>query len=134
MQYKLKARLEALGFVVYLVNPNPEKGSEVSLATRCSRANTYWKNQGKPGNCLFTSIHANAAGTGGWSTARGVEVYTAANASSKSKNAAKLINDQIFKDVYAIDKGFKNRGHKTASFYVIKHTSMPSVNNDQCVR
>ena len=133
MQYKLKARLEALGFKVYLVNPNPEKGSEVSLATRCSRANTYWKNQGKP-ECLFISIHANAAGNGGWSTARGVEVYTAANASSKSKNAAKLINDQIFKDVYAIDKGFKNRGHKTASFYVIKHTAMPSVNNDQCVR
>ena len=83
---------------------------------------------------MFISIHANAAGNGGWSIARGVEVYTAANASAKSKNAAKLINDQIFKDVYAIDKGFKNRGHKTASFYVIKHTAMPSVNNDQCVR
>ena len=126
MQYKLKKRLEQLGFVVYLVNPNPEKGSEVSLATRCSRANTYWKNQGKP-NCLYVSLHANAAGTGGWSTARGVEVYTAANASAKSKSAAKLINNQIYKDVYAIDKGFKNRGHKTASFYVIKNTSMPSI-------
>lgn len=124
MQYKLKARLEALGFKVYLVNPNPEKGAEVSLASRCSKANTYWKNQGKP-ECLYVSLHANAAGSGGWSTARGVEVYTAANASAKSKNAAKLINDQIFKDVYAIDKGFKNRGHKTASFYVIKNTSMP---------
>ena len=124
MQYRLKKRLEQLGFVVYLVNPNPEKGSEVSLATRCSRANSYWSNQGKP-NCLFVSLHANAAGTGGWSTARGVEVYTAANASTKSKNAAKLINDQIYKDVYAIDKGFKNRGHKTASFYVVKNTNMP---------
>ena len=124
MQYRLKKRLEELGFKVYLVNPNPEKGSEVSLASRCSRANTYWKNQGKP-ECLYVSLHANAAGSGGWSTARGVEVFTASNASSKSKNAAKLINDQIFKDVYAIDKGFKNRGHKTASFYVIKHTNMP---------
>lgn len=124
MQYRIKKRLESLGFVVYLVNPNPEKGSEVSLGTRCSRANAYWKNQGKP-ECLFVSLHANAAGNGGWSIARGVEVFTAANASAKSKNAAKLINDQIFKDVYAIDKGFKNRGHKTASFYVIKHTIMP---------
>lgn len=124
MQYRLKKRLEELGFEVYLVNPNPEKGSEVSLASRCSRANTYWKNQGKP-DCLYVSLHANAAGTGGWSTARGVEVFTASNASSKSKNAAKLINDQIYKDVYAVDKGFKNRGHKTASFYVIKHTNMP---------
>ena len=125
MQYKLKKRFEELGFIVYLVNPNPEKGSEVSLASRCSKANSYWANNGKP-DCLYISLHANAAGTGGWSTARGVEVYTAANASSKSKNAAKLINDQIYKDVYAIDKGFRNRGHKTASFYVIKHTNMPS--------
>ena len=124
MQYRLKKRLEQLGFVVYLVNPNPEKGSEVSLATRCSRANSYWSSKGKP-NCLYISLHANAAGTGGWSTARGVEVYTAANASAKSKNAAKLINDQIYKDVYAVDKGFKNRGHKTASYYVIKNTNMP---------
>ena len=126
MQYRIKKRLEALGFVVYLVNPNPEKGSEVSLGTRCSRANSYWSSKGKP-ECLYLSLHANAAGSNGWSTARGVEVYTASNASSKSKNAAKLVNDQIYKDVYAFDKGFKNRGHKTASFYVIKHTNMPSI-------
>lgn len=125
MQYRLKKRFESLGFIVYLVNPNPEKGSEVSLSNRCVRANNYWSQKGKP-ECLYISLHANAAGTGGWSTARGVEVYTASNASAKSKNAAKLINDQIYKDVYAIDKGFKNRGHKTASFYVIKHTNMPS--------
>lgn len=125
MQYRLKKRFESLGFIVYLVNPNPEKGSEVSLSSRCARANSYWSQKGKP-ECLYISLHANAAGTGGWSTARGVEVYTASNASAKSKNAAKLINDQIYKDVYAIDKGFKNRGHKTASFYVIKHTNMPS--------
>lgn len=126
MQYRIKKRLEALGFVVYLVNPNPEKGSEVSLGTRCSRANSYWSTKGKP-ECLFVSLHANAAGSSGWSTARGVEVYTASNASSKSKSAAKLVNDQIYKDVYAFDKGFKNRGHKTASFYVVKNTSMPSI-------
>lgn len=126
LQYRLKKRFEALGFKVYLVNPTPEKGAEVSLATRCSRANSYWSQQGKP-DCLFISIHANAAGSGGWSTARGVEVYTASNASNNSKRAAKLLNDQIYKDIYAIDKGFKNRGHKTASFYVIKHTNMPSI-------
>ena len=125
MQYRLKAKFEKLGFIVYLVNPNPEKGSEVSLASRCSRANSYWSQKGKP-ECLYISLHANAAGANAWGTARGVEVYTAGNASSKSKSAAKLINDQIYKDVYAIDKGFRNRGHKTSNFYVIKHTNMPS--------
>lgn len=126
MQYRLKKRLEQLGFIVYLVNPEPGKGSEVSLGTRCTRANNYWVNKGKP-SCLYISLHANAAGTGGWSTARGVETYTASNASTKSKNAAKCINNSIFEEVYKVDKGFKNRGCKTNSFYVIKHTSMPSI-------
>ena len=82
MQYRLKKRFESLGFIVYLVNPNPEKGSEVSLSSRCARANSYWSQKGKP-ECLYISLHANAAGTGGWSTARGVEVYTASNASAR---------------------------------------------------
>lgn len=127
MQYKLKARLEQLGFVVYLVNPNPEKGAEVSLAQRCKLANNYWAGKGKPNNCLFISLHANAAGNGGWSTARGVEVFTAGNASSASKDASKKICNAIYKDVYAIDKGFKNRGPKTANYYVIKHTQCRAV-------
>ena len=124
MQYRLKKRLEQMGFVVCLVNPTPEQGSEVSLATRCTRANNYWTKIGKS-NCIFVSLHANAAGTGGWSNARGVETYTASNASSNSVKLAKLINDNIYKDVVKVDSGFKNRGCKTNSFYVVKHTNMP---------
>jgi hypothetical protein len=126
MQYRLKARLEQLGFVVYLVNPNPDKGAEVSLAARCNKANDYWKKLGKP-NCLFVSLHANAAGSGTWYTARGVEVFTSKAASTKSQNAAKKVCSAIYKDVYAIDKGFKNRGHKLNNFYVVKNTAMPSI-------
>ena len=127
MQYRLKARLEQLGFVVYLVNPNPEKGAEVSLSNRCSKANSYWAGKGKPADTLYVSLHANAAGSGGWSTARGVEVYTSVGCSSKSASAAKKICAAIYKDVYAIDKGFKNRGHKSNNFYVVKNTNMPGV-------
>jgi N-acetylmuramoyl-L-alanine amidase len=126
MQYKLKARLEQLGFTVYLVNPTPEKGAEVSLATRCSLANSYYNKIGKK-NCLYVSLHANAAGSGGWSTARGVEVFTSVGASSKSVNAAKKVCNAIYKDVYAIDKGFKNRGHKANNFYVVKNTNSPAI-------
>ena len=127
MQYKLKARLEQLGFTVYLVNPNPEKGAEVSLASRCSKANSYWAGKGKPGDTLYVSLHANAAGSGGWSTARGVEVFTSVGCSSKSANAAKKVCNAIYKDVYAIDKGFKNRGHKSNNYYVVRHTNMPAI-------
>lgn len=125
MQYRLKARLEQLGFIVYLVNPNPEKGAEVSLATRCKRANDYWVKQGKPKNFLFVSLHANAHTP--WSTARGVEVFTCVGASSASQNAAKKVCNAIYKDVYAIDKGFKNRGHKLYNYYVVKHTNSPAI-------
>lgn len=123
MQYKLKKRLEKLGFEVYLVNPNPEKGSEVSLAERCKRANNYWVSKGKP-SCLFVSLHANAASS---ISARGVEVFTATNGSTNSVNAAKKICNNIYKDVYNVDKGFKNRGHKVYNYYVVKYTNMPSV-------
>ena len=126
MQYKLKARLEQLGFTVYLVNPTPEKGAEVSLAARCSLANNYYNKIGKK-NCLYVSLHANAAGSGGWSTARGVEVFTSIGASSKSVDAAKKVCNAIYKDVYAIDKGFKNRGHKSNNFYVVKNTNSPAI-------
>ena len=126
MQYRLKKRLQSNGINVYLVNPTPDKGSEVSLNTRCVRANNYWKEKGKPSNCLFVSLHANAAG-GGWSTARGVETFTTSGCSSKSDNASKLVCNQIYNDVKAIDSGFKNRGPKKASYYVIRHTSMPSI-------
>lgn len=126
MQYRLKKRAEQLGFIVYLVNPNPEKGADVSLAARCQRANNYWVKQGKPKDCLYLSIHANASGNG-WSTARGVEVFTAGNASAASQNAAKKVCNAIYKDVYSIDKGFKNRGHKVNNFYVIKYTNMMSI-------
>lgn len=126
MQYKIKARAEQLGFEVYLVNPTPDKGAEVSLATRCKLANDYWAKLGKPSNCLFISLHSNASGNG-WSTARGVEVFTAKNASAASQNASKIICNAIYKDVYAIDKGFKNRGPKTANYYVIKNTNPKSV-------
>ena len=125
MQYRLKKRLEQLGFIVYLVNPNPEKGADKSLANRCKDANNYWAGKGKP-NCLYVSIHANAAGSGKWYQARGVEVYACKGCSAKSTNAAKKICSAIYKDVYAIDKGFKNRGYKENNFYVVKNTNMPS--------
>ena len=126
MQYRLKKRLEQLGFTVYLVNPNPQTGADKSLAARCNDANNYWAGKGKP-NCLYVSIHANAAGSGAWYQARGVEVYTSKNCSTKSANAAKKVCNAIYKDVYAIDKGFKNRGYKQNNFYVVKNTSMQSI-------
>ncbi len=122
VQYKLKKRLEKLGFEVYLTNPNPDKKNEIGLHKRCDLANNYWNKKGKPTNCLFISLHANAYGK--WTSARGVEVFIAKNASSSSKNAATMICKHIYNDISKIDKGFKNRGVKVENYTVIYNTRM----------
>ena len=122
---KLKARLEAHGITVYLTNTTPN-GADIALTTRANKANTKWSSLGKPSNAIFVSIHGNAS-TGAWANARGVEVYHANNASSKSKNLASLLTKQIYEDIKKVDSGFKQRGVKSANFTVIYKASMPSV-------
>ena len=125
---RLKARLEAHDIIVYLTNSTPN-GADISLTARANTANRKWSSLGKPSNAAFVSIHANAAGScATWAKARGVEVYHANNASDKSKKLAKLLTDQIYADIHAIDSGFRQRGVKSANFTVIKNANMPSVN------
>ncbi|RDY27844.1 hypothetical protein CHL78_007520 [Romboutsia weinsteinii] len=125
MQYKLANRLKSLNIDYYMTNPYPQGKDEIGLITRCNKANSYWKNQGKP-NCLFLSIHANAYKE--WSSARGVEVFTCKNCSSNSTKASRLICNSIYNGVKNnIDKGFINRGSKIEDFTVISKTNMPAV-------
>ena len=125
MQYALKKRAEEHGITVKLTNPNPGTVSDISLTTRATTANNFYKNLGKP-NAIMISLHANAYGSD-WNSARGVEVYHASNASTNSKNLAKYICDSIYSDVKAIDTGFKNRGVKCQDFTVIYKTITPCV-------
>ena len=124
MQYLLKTRAEAHGITVKLTNPNPGTVSDISLTTRATTANNFYKNLGKP-NTIMISLHANAYGSD-WNTARGVEVYHASNASNNSKNVAKYLCDSIYNDVKNIDNNFKNRGVKCQDFTVIYKTVSPT--------
>ena len=56
---KLKARLEAHGITVYLINTTPN-GVDIPLATRANRANNKWNRLGKPSNAIFVSINKNS--------------------------------------------------------------------------
>ena len=123
MQYKIKARCEALGIKVFLTNPNPDKVSDIALTTRASLANDYWLRNSKP-KSIFISIHANAFSS---ESARGTETYIAKNASSTSKNFAKVLNDNIVKTMKSLDVNAKDRGVKSENFTVIYKASMPSV-------
>ncbi len=123
MQYLLKKRLEDHKFKVCLTNPTPEKTSDIPLSTRASKANEFYKSNGKP-KAIMISLHANAYGE--WTSARGVEVFHASNASQNSKNLAKYICDQICEDAKAKDSGFKNRGVKCEDYTVIYKTITPT--------
>ena len=123
MQYKIKSRCEDLGITVFLTNPNPSTVSDIALSTRASLANDYWLRKSKP-KSMFISLHANAFSS---DTARGTETYIAKNASTTSKNFAKVLNDNIVKAMKQIDSGAKDRGVKTENFTVIYKAAMPSV-------
>ena len=123
MQYKIKSRCEDLGITVFLTNPNPSAVSDIALSTRASLANDYWLRKSKP-KSIFISLHANAYTS---DTARGTETYIAKNASTTSKNFAKVLNDNIVNTMKQLDAGAKDRGVKTENFTVIYKAAMPSV-------
>ena len=123
MQYKIKARCEQLGITVFLTNPNPGTVSDIALTTRANLANDYWLRNSKP-KSIFISLHANAFSN---ESARGTETYVAKNASTASKNFAKVLNDNIIKTMKELDVNAKDRGVKTENFTVIYKVDMPSV-------
>ena len=124
MQYRIKARLEQLGFRVYLTNPNPGTVKDIALSIRASLANTQWNKKGKP-NALFVSLHANAYGA--WTTANGVEVFHTKNASARSKECAKIMCNHIHEALKKVRPGSINRGVKSENFTVIYKAAMPSI-------
>jgi len=110
---KLAEILKLNGIEVILTRDkdiNPGRNSRESLKNRVDLANTS-------GADCFISIHCNSAPD---KNANGTEVYCY-NLRSPSKNIA----EEILKEL--VDKmGFRNRGVKTADFYVLKYTNMPA--------
>ena len=124
MQNRLQKRLKELGFDVYLTNPNPATVKDIPLSTRAANANNQWAKKGKP-NALFVSLHANAYGV--WTTANGVEVYHAKNASARSKSCASVMCKHIHNALKKVRPGSVNRGVKCENFTVIYKASMPAI-------
>ncbi len=111
--YRLKALLEANGIQTIMTVGKDEKG-DPALKARVATANNA-------GNVdLFVSIHANAYGNG-WNSANGWEVY-AYKGGGVSELAAKAVRAATMAAV-----SIRDRGVKTANFYVIKNTEMPAI-------
>lgn len=104
---KVIQKLRALGHTVIDCSCNSANSVSSQLAAIVKKANAQKVD-------LFLSLHLNAGG------GTGAEVYTT-NTSGAKVEAKKLI------DTYCNRTGFKNRGHKYAEFYVLRHTVAPAM-------
>lgn len=104
---KVIEKLKALGHTVIDCSCDYSKDRDEQLAAIVKKANAQKLD-------LFLSLHLNAGG------GTGAEVYTTNTSGAKSE-AKKLV------DTYCNRTGFKNRGHKYAEFYVLRHTVAPAM-------
>lgn len=145
----IKPKLEALGYIVFVdilqnLVPTPQK---VELQNRVSIVNKICADYGA-GNCLYVSIHVNAAGNGrNWEKAGGWCAFTT-KGKTKSDIAAECFYEEAeisLKDYVAIMEAGKAKGIYSkqqrpfridkadgdkdleSNFYVIYHTKCPAV-------
>lgn len=92
-----------------------EDGRDVPLKERTDRANGW-------GAELYVSIHANAAGDGGWSAAEGIETFVY----SSRPEAAVALAVAIQRKLSAMT-GRVDRGVKSANFHELRETHCTAV-------
>ena len=125
----VKAILEDLGYKVFIdiEDEDLDVNQSKELCLRCKIVNDLQKVYK---NCIYISIHVNAAYSDGkWHNATGWEAYTSIGVTSADKlaeclyNAAKknLVGKKLRVDITDKDQD------KEANFYVLKHTNCPAV-------
>ncbi len=117
---RIKTVCDQLG--IKCIQANTDE-TDPSLSVRAKHINDICAQEKKQGHqCLMISLHGNAAGDGGWFTARGWEVYTTEGRTNSDIFAE--IMCETFKEVFPDQK---LRGHKQKNFTVIYKTKCPCV-------
>lgn len=121
----LEQKLKNSGYNVHIIVPEDE---DISLGERVRRANKLCKEYGAS-ECIFVSIHSNAAGNGRqWMTARGFSVHICQGASKKSETMANLLYDAAQEDGhFKMRKPLPSQKYWVNNFYVIKNTLCPAI-------
>ncbi len=125
----LRPRLEAAGFTVFVDMPAEEvpRPQDSELALRCKFVNGICSRFGKE-NCVYVSIHVNAAGSDGkWHDARGFAVYVARSCSAASKRLAKTICDLAISRGLRGNRSIPSEHYWQANFYVLRNTACPAI-------
>ena len=82
---RIAEKLDKLGIKYEIIVP--EVDEDIPLSKRAERANAFCLQYGKS-NCIFISVHANAAGNGSqWMNARGWSCYTSVGETKSDKYA-----------------------------------------------
>lgn len=112
MANRIKPLLEYNGFNVVMSRTD---GTDVSLATRVSKANSISAD-------LFVSLHSDAVGDGEtWMSANGTTTFVYSTGLAVTKLADLMV------DGVSASVGTYNRGYKAADFYVLRETNMDAV-------
>ena len=121
---RLERMLRDAGFEVHIVSDNY---NDNSLTGRVNKANQIAAKYGKS-NCIYISIHSNAAGNGiDWGTASGTSVHCCRKSSGGSKRLARLIYKHVLDKGYNGNRSIPQDHIWYNDFYVLKHTTMPAV-------
>lgn len=122
----IKAGLEAEGIIV-METLSPECDSDPSLSVRADRAN-HIAHDNTDSECIFVSIHGNAAGNGqNWASARGWSVFVSPNSSPRSKALACALTEGASKAGFKIRRPSPGQDYWESNFAVLRKTSMPAV-------
>lgn len=125
----IKTILQNLGYTVF-IDIEDEDLKVTQQKELCLRAKIVNDLQKTYKNCIYISIHVNAAGNGSkWMNATGWEAYT-----SVGKTSADKLSECLYESAKKNLIGKKLRtdfsdkdSDKEANFYVLKHTNCPAV-------
>ena len=125
----IKPVLEGMGYrvIIDVEEDDLKMTQSKELQYRCKIVNDLVK---KYGDCIYVSIHLNAAGSDGkWHNATGWEIYT-----SVGKTQSDILAEHIYKAAAYNNKEMKLRtdysdgdADKEAHLYVLKYTNCPAV-------
>lgn len=120
---KLIPLLENEGYTVFKI---VTEDKDISLSERANRANKIITKYGA-GNCVFISVHVNAAGNGNWMNATGWEVYSTKGKTNSDKLAECLCNACLEENVKLRKDTSDGDMDKESNFTVIYKTNCPAV-------
>lgn len=126
---EIKLVLEDLGYEVFIDIEDDDMNLTQSkeLCLRCKIVNDLQKVYK---NCIYISIHVNAAGSDGkWHNGTGWEAYTSVGRTSADRLAECLYNSakkNLIGKKLRVDLSDKDQD-KEYNFYVLKHTLCPAV-------